>query len=233
MKLKTILLATALVCGAPTIVAAQEATASVNFGAASSYQFRGVNQNVNDETQIFGGADVSFGSFYVGGWASNADFGTDANLEVDAYAGFKPKLGPVQLDLGVLGYFYPQEEDLRIFEVKAAATVANEAGMSLTGSVFYSPEAGKDGPAYVYGEIAAAAPIPGAKIGPFALSVNGAVGTATYDDNLFLPDYTNWKVGLTAATESGWAVDLFYTDTNNDDLETYKAKTVLQLKRTF
>lgn len=233
MKLQTILLATALVCGAPTIAAAQEATTTVNFGAASSYQFRGVNQNVSDETQIFGGADVSYGDFYIGTWASNADFGSKANLEIDAYAGFKPKLGPVQLDIGVLGYFYPQEKDLRIFEVKGAATIANEAGMSLTGSVFYSPEAGKDGPAYVYGEISASAPIPGAKIGPFALSVNAAIGSATYDTNPNLPDYANWKVGLTAATESGWAVDLFYTDTDVSNNVLYKEKTVVQLKRTF
>jgi uncharacterized protein (TIGR02001 family) len=233
MKLKAILLATALICGAPTIVAAQEATTSVNFGAASSYQFRGVNQNVKDDTQIFAGADVSYGSFYIGTWVSNADFGTKANLEVDGYAGFKPKLGPVQFDLGVLGYLYPQEKDLRIFEAKAAATIANEAGMSLTGSAFYSPEAGKNGPSYWYGEIAVAAPIPGAKLGPFGLSVNAAVGTATYETNPTLPDYTNWKVGVTAATESGWAVDLFYTDTDVSDNVLYKAKTVVQLKRTF
>jgi uncharacterized protein (TIGR02001 family) len=233
MKLKAILLATALICGAPTIVAAQEATSSVNIGAASSYQFRGVNQNAKEDVQIFAGADVAYGDFYVGTWASNVDFGSKANLEIDAYAGFKPKLGPVQLDLGVLAYLYPQEKDLRIFEAKAAATIANEAGMSLTGSAFYSPESGKDGPSYWYGEVAVAAPIPGAKLGPFDLSVNASVGTANYETNPTLPDYTNWKVGVTAATESGWAVDLFYTDTDVSDNVLYEGKTVVQLKRTF
>jgi uncharacterized protein (TIGR02001 family) len=235
MNFKALLLATALVCGTPAIASAQEATTStsVNIGAASNYMFRGVNQNVSDEIQVFGGIDVSAGSFYVGTWLSNVDFGTDANLEIDAYAGFKPKLGPVQLDLGVLGYFYPQEENLRIFEVKAAGTIANEAGMSLTGSAFYSPEAGKDGPSYWYGELAAAVPIPGAKVGPFAFTLNASVGTADYETNLALPDYTNWKLGVTAATESGWAVDLFYTDTDVSDNVLYEGKTTLQLKRTF
>lgn len=234
MKFRTILLAATLICGAPTIALAQDAAeTSVNFGAASSYQFRGVNNNVSDEIQIFGGLDVSAGDFYVGTWLSNVDFGSKAKLEVDVYAGFKPKLGAIQLDLGVLGYFYPQEKDLRIFEAKAAATVANEAGMSLTGAVFYSPEAGKDGPSYWYGELAGVAPIPGAKVGPFALSLNAAVGTATYETNLTLPDYTNWKVGVTAATESGWAVDLFYTDTDVSDNVLYEGKTVVQLKRSF
>jgi uncharacterized protein (TIGR02001 family) len=235
MNFKTLLLATALVCGTPAIASAQEATTttSVNIGAASNYMFRGVNQNVNDDIQVFGGIDVSAGSFYVGTWLSNVDFGTKANLEIDAYAGFKPKLGPVQLDLGVLGYFYPQEDNLRIFEVKAAGTIANEAGMSLTGSAFYSPEAGKDGPSYWYGELAAAVPIPGAKVGPFAFTLNASVGTADYETNLALPDYTNWKLGVTAATESGWAVDLFYTDTDVSDNVLYEGKTTLQLKRTF
>lgn len=235
MNFKTLLIATAMMCGMPAMASAQDAaaTTSVNFGAASNYIFRGVNQNVSDDVQIFGGIDVSAGMFYVGGWASNADFGTKANLEIDAYAGFKPKVGPVQLDFGVLGYFYPQETDLRIFEAKASASIANEAGMSLTGSAFYSPEAGKDGPSYWYGELATAVPLPGAKLGPFAFSLNASVGTATYENNLLLPDYSNWKVGVTAATESGWAVDLFYTDTDIDDIETYKSKTTLQLKRTF
>jgi uncharacterized protein (TIGR02001 family) len=235
MNFKTLLLATALVCGTPVIASAQDAgaTTTVNFGAASNYMFRGVNQNVSDETQIFGGIDVSGGSFYIGTWLSNMDFGTKANLEVDAYAGFKPKLGPIQLDLGVAGYFYPQEADLRIFEAKATATIANEAGMSLTGSSFYSPEAGKDGPSYWYGEISGALPIPGAKLGPFGLTLNAAVGTATYENNLVYPDYTNWKLGVTAATSSGWAVDLFYTDTDVSDNPLYEGKTTVQLKRSF
>jgi uncharacterized protein (TIGR02001 family) len=233
MKLKAILLATALVWGVPSLAAAQEATTTVNFGAASSYQFRGVNQNVQDDTQVFAGADIGYGSFYIGTWASNVDFGTKANLEVDIYGGYKPKVGPVQLDFGVIAYLYPQEKNLRIYEAKAAATVANEAGMSLTGSVFYSPEAGKDGPSYWYGEIGAGVPIPGAKVGPFALSLNGSVGTATYENNLVLPDYTNWKIGVTAATSNGWAVDLFYTDTDVANNALYEGKTVVQLKRTF
>jgi hypothetical protein len=53
------------------------------------------------------------------------------------------------------------------------------------------------------------------------------------EENLLLESYTNWKVGLTAATESGWAVDLFYTDTDVDGLKPFEGKGVVQLKRTF
>lgn len=233
MNFKAILLASALVCGAPTLAAAQDVTTSVNFGVASSYQFRGINQNVNDDIQVFAGADVSAGNFYVGTWASNVDFGGEANLEVDFYAGYKPKLGNVQLDFGVLTYLYPQDTDLNLIEAKAAATIANEAGMSLTGSIFYSPEAGKNGPSYWYGEIGAALPIPNAKVGPFSFTVNGSIGTQEFESGFGFADYSNWKLGVTAATSTGWAVDLFYTDTDVSNATLLEGKTVLQLKRTF
>jgi uncharacterized protein (TIGR02001 family) len=234
MNLKSLLLSAALISAAPAVVLAQDAaTTTANIGVASSYQFRGVNQNVNNDTQIFGGLDVSGGSFYIGTWLSNVDFGGDANLEVDIYAGYKPKLGPVSLDLGVLAYFYPEDDDLRVFEAKAAGTIANEAGASLTGSVFYSPEAGKDGPSYWYGELAGSVPLSNVKLGPFALSLTGSVGTADYESGFALKDYTNWKVGFSAASENGWVADLFYTDTDISNDKLYEGKTVVQLKRNF
>jgi uncharacterized protein (TIGR02001 family) len=234
MNLKSLLLSSALICAVPAVASAEDSVeVSANVGVASSYQFRGVNQNVNDDAQIFGGLDVSAGKFYVGTWLSNVDFGGDANLEVDIYAGYKPTLGPIALDLGILAYLYPEEDDLRIFEAKAAGTIANEAGASLTGSVFYSPEYGKDGPSYWYSELGGSVPLSDAKLGPFALSLTGSAGFADFEAGSALPDYTNWKVGFSAATESGWVVDLFYTDTdvNNDKL--YEGKTVVQLKRNF
>lgn len=233
MKLKALLLATALISGAPAIASAQEATTIVNFGIANNYIFRGADQNPFDGSlngmQVFGGADVSYGNFYVGTWASNVDYGK-AQFEIDTYVGFKPKLGPVTLDLGVLAYFYPQDQDNNIIEVKAAASVANEAGMSLTGSLFYSPEGSEFTDGYLYGEISGSAAIPGAKLGPFAFSVNGAIGSQAFDNGL--GDYNNWKVGVTAATESGWAIDVFYTDTDLDAFG-YDQATTVQLKRTF
>jgi hypothetical protein len=38
---------------------------------------------------------------------------------------------------------------------------------------------------------------------------------------------------VTAATENGWAIDAFYTDTDVDDNVLYEGKAVLQLKKTF
>ena len=54
--------------------------------------------------------------FYAGVWASNLDFGGDfagndiANIEIDLYAGIKPKTGRITWDLGVIYYAYPELE---------------------------------------------------------------------------------------------------------------------------
>ncbi|GIU66355.1 TorF family putative porin [Candidatus Phycosocius spiralis] len=290
MKLKELLLVTALLSGTPAVAMAQEATTSVNLGAASSYQFRGVNQNVDNSGQVFGGVDVSTNSFYVGTWFSNVNFdstsklldlinesgvdldalneiidvnsliggGSKANLEVDIYGGFRPTIGNFTLDFGLLAYTYPQEPDLLVYEGKFATTYTTKSGIALTGSAFYSPNNGKDGPSTWYLEAAASAPIPQVKLGPFSLSVNASYGNYRSDTKVLqlIPDeliefvpqeildilpgssYNNWKIGLTAATEKGWAVDLFYTDTDLNDLklfgvETYESRVVLQLKKSF
>ena len=61
---------------------------------------------------IQGGFDATCGIFYAGVWASNLDFGGDAsgdiaNIEIDLYAGIKPKTGRITWDLGVIYYTYP------------------------------------------------------------------------------------------------------------------------------
>ena len=237
MKFKALLLATALVCGVPAVASAQDTSLTVNVGAASSYQFRGVDQNLDNKGQVFAGADVASGSFYAGTWLSNVDFGSKANLEVDLYGGFKPTIGDITLDFGVLAYTYPQDSKLLVYEGKFAGTYTMKSGVALTGSAFYSPNYGKDGPSYWYWEAAVSAPIPNAKIGPFSLSANASFGTVAAESidpkTDPLPDYNNWKVGLTAATEDGWAVDVFYTDTDVSNNKLYEGKGVIQLKRSF
>lgn len=231
MKMKAILLATATVLAFPAAAAAQEGpTGSGNVAITTDYVWRGVSQtNENPAFQL--GYDIASDMFYVGTWASNVDFGGDEQFEWDIYAGVKPTLGPVTFDFGVLGYLYPQDSNLNTWEVKAAGTVAAESGLAATVSLFYSPEVGNDGPSSLYSELAVSAPIPGATIGPFSLSVGASVGNYAFDNPGV--DYTNWKVGITAATESGWAIEAAYTDTDLDGVETAEGRGILTLKRTF
>ncbi|MBU3750980.1 MAG: hypothetical protein FGM52_11110, partial [Mycobacterium sp.] len=74
---------------------------SFNVGAASDYVFRGFSQT-DSGPQVYGGADMSIGIFYAGTWLSNVDFGDSTDMEYDLYAGFKPTVGPVSLDVGIV-----------------------------------------------------------------------------------------------------------------------------------
>src|SRR5215204_4742658 len=75
-----------------------------NIGAATEYVFRGFSQT-DEDPQVFGGIDATIGTIgYAGVWVSNVDFLDSTDLEIDLYAGIKPKVGAVTFDLGVIYY---------------------------------------------------------------------------------------------------------------------------------
>jgi uncharacterized protein (TIGR02001 family) len=231
MKIKNILLATVALLSAPVAASAQEAlSVSGNVALTTDYVWRGVSQS-DGGFALSGGLDAGTDLVYFGTWLSNVDFNTEAELEWDIYAGVKPTLGPVTFDFGVLAYLYPQESNLNTFEGKAAATIAAESGLSATLALYYSPDVSGSGASSVYTELGFSAPIPGATVGPFSLSVGGAVGSYSYDHSF--TDYNNWRLALTAATESGWAIEAAYTDTDYDGGDIYEGRGILTLKRTF
>jgi uncharacterized protein (TIGR02001 family) len=228
MNLKTLLLASALVA-VPAAASAFEYEVTRNVGISSDYVWRGVSQSSGDPS-LFGGVDLSSGMFYAGVWAGQVDFGTDANAEVDFYAGVKPSLGPVTLDLGVLYYAYPQETDLNLVEIKAAAGVDLGGGFSLTGSTFYSPEVGDGGPSSFYAELAAGYDIP-VDAGPFDLSLAASIGNYDYEDTL--DSYVNYRLAVSGATESGWTLVGAYTDTDLDNVDTADGRFSVSLTKGF
>jgi len=80
-----------------------------NATLASDYRFRGISQTDKDPA-FQGGFDVVHSSgFYAGNWNSNIDalFFSGANLEMDVYGGYKMSLGNINLDFGLLYYYYP------------------------------------------------------------------------------------------------------------------------------
>jgi uncharacterized protein (TIGR02001 family) len=81
---------------------------SYNVGAATDYIFRGIDQTTAiSEGEAFGGVDaVIFKQFYAGVWVSNTGESGLGGVETDVYGGWKPSLGPVGLDLGVITYNY-------------------------------------------------------------------------------------------------------------------------------
>jgi uncharacterized protein (TIGR02001 family) len=96
---------------APAPAATPEHTLSFNVGLASDYRYRGISQS-RLKPALSGGADYSHSSgLYAGTWLSSIkwikDGGGDAPLEWDVYGGYKGTAGPVNFDVGVLRYQYP------------------------------------------------------------------------------------------------------------------------------
>ena len=201
---------------------------SFNVGAATDYVFRGVSQT-DENPQVFGGVDATLGSIaYAGVWASNVDFGDSTDFEFDLYAGVRPTVGAVSLDLGVTYYGYadqPSGANWDYWEGKIAASVP--AGPATLGAaVFYSPEfTGKTGEAWYY-EANATVAIPNSRF-----SVSGAVGHQTVDE---AGDYTTWNLGVGFALTDNIGIDVRYWDTDVHEWgKLYDSRVVAGLKLAF
>ncbi len=218
---------------APVVESARKFEWSVNIGATSDYVFRGISQTLEDPT-VQGGVDFSYGMFYTGVWASGVDFiegspppgSGDASVEVDVYGGIKPKLGPVEFDVGVIGYLYPGAQDVIVpnalgqvtdrlnldyLEIKGGASYSIR-GLSLSGAVYYSPdqfaESGQAwtpeaGIGYEFQSIRGVTP-----------TIDGLVGAYYFEDDSSL-DYVYWNVGLALAVEK-FTFDFRYWDTDSN-----------------
>ena len=195
---------------------AEELKLSYNVGVASDYIFRGIS-NTNTDPEIFGGVDATYGIGYVGVWTSNVDFGTPhPDQEIDVYAGVRPVVGPVNLDLGVIYYGYTKDKNgapgsFSYTEVKAAASTA--VGPATVGAaVYYSPEFPSKGGEAIYYELNGSIPV-GEK-----LTLSGAVGRQDVDADGYFSglgnSYNTFNLGVSAAVTDHLTADLRYSDTS-------------------
>lgn len=201
--------------------ASAEASFSGNVALTSDYVFRGISQSDSD-IAIQGGFDYSNDigvPIYVGAWGSSIDFGLDGTVEVDVYAGIKPMLGPVTLDIGVIGYFYPGLDsafDADMVELKLGAGISPAEGFDISAALYYSPDftftGGDD--SGLYAEIKASYAIPET---PF--TVSGAFGNQDVDVAGYYgaagDNYTTWNIGGSVSFY-GFGADLRYFDTDLD-----------------
>lgn len=200
-----------------------------NFGAATDYIFRGVT-NTNEKTQGFAGADLTYNMFYAGVWTSNVDFSefgdTKTSEEVDLYAGVKPTLGPINLDIGAIYYGYlrqPKPSNVDYWEFYGKATHAFGPA-TIGASVYWSPEfTGKTGTGWYYEGNAAYTITP-------KWSVSGAVGHQSIEAG---GSYTTWNAGVTFAPIGNIALDVRYYDTDVCCIDAYKGRVVAAVKATF
>ena len=199
-----------------------------NLGAASDYVFRGASQT-GGRPEAFGGADVALGGLgYAGTWLSNVRLAGRSGLEYDLYAGVRPSLGPVALDLGLVRYGYarkPAPASQDFVEWKATASLplgpANLGGALYHTADFY----GRLGAATYY-EINADTRLPGGKF-----SVSGALGRQQISR---APDYSTWNLGLGYAVTEHLGFDLRYWDTGRHELgDIYRSRLAFGLKAAF
>ncbi len=225
-----------LICGAFAAVAAapafaQEVTVSGNVALTTDYAFRGISQT-DQSPAIQGGLDLSAGSFYLGTWASNINFGTGgANLELDVYGGYKFAAGPVNFDVGIIGYLYPSAADdgaeLDYWEGYVKPSIALSDSFTLGGAIYYSPEfTGESGDGFYY-------EVNGAFTVNPSLSFSGAVGMQSVDTDGFFfgeDEYTTWNVGGTY-NALGLGFDLRYVGTDIDDVEIADSRVIFSVKK--
>lgn len=180
-----------------------------NAAAVSDYVFRGASQS-NEDPAFQAGVDVTAGSFYVGAWGSNVDFGDDTQAEFDIYGGYRTEAAGFAFDVGVVSYLYtaaPDGADYDYVEFKAAASRAFGPA-TIGAAVYYSPDFfGAADEEAVYSEVNAGfSPID-------KVTISGAVGFQYMDVS---DDYTTWNLGATYAFTDNIAVDLRYHDTDVD-----------------
>jgi uncharacterized protein (TIGR02001 family) len=223
--------ALAAVTAAPAF--AQEVTVSGNVALATDYAFRGVSQT-DESPAIQGGFDAAFGDsgFYAGTWASNINFGTGGgNLELDVYGGYKFALGPVAMDVGVIGYYYPGASDdaaeLDYYEGYVKPSIALSEQFTLGGAVYWSPEfTGESGDGVYY-------EVNGAFVASPELTFSGAVGMQSVDAAGFFAgedDYMTWNAGGTYSA-MGLGFDLRYVATDVDNASIYDDRVIFSIKK--
>jgi len=222
-----LLAATATVAMGGAALADDSPTVAFNIGAASDYVFRGISQT-DEGGQVFGGADLTAGKLYAGTWLSNVDFNNGTTMEYDLYAGYKPTVGPVALDLGVIYYGYANKPsgsgDEAYTEIKVAGSVPVGKG-TIGAAVYYSPEFPFKSGAATYVELNGSVPVDD------KWSLSGAVGHQDVDYN---GDYNTWNLGVSYALTSHVGLDLRYWDTDEHSFgKIYDGRVAASIKATF
>jgi len=181
---------------------------SGNVALSTDYVFRYISQTM-EEPSISGGFDLAFGEtgLYAGTWASNVDFGDDANIEVDFYGGWATEFGNgLGFDVGIIDYeYFDDNNNPNILEIYAGLSY------SIASATFYygvDNELGQGGGTDNYWWLEGALEY---DFGPAALT--GTVGRFESDD--FNDEYVGWSVGVSTAA-LGLGFDLTYYDTDSD-----------------
>ncbi|HEX5127831.1 MAG TPA: TorF family putative porin [Rhodocyclaceae bacterium] len=202
-----------------------------NLTLASEYIYRGIAQT-NRKPAVQGGMDYAapYG-FYLGTWASNISWLSDAcsagsscngpvsaPMEWDFYGGYKFDAGPLSFDFGVLKYYYPgtfpagfvNPDTLEVYGATSWKFMSFKYSRSV--SDLFGAESVqtdgtlKDSKGSQYFDLSAN-PDLGA-----GFTLNAHIGRQLVA-NFPGASYTDWKLGVTKDVKS-WNVSLAYIGTN-------------------
>ena len=214
----------------PVVAPAPRACAlSANVALATEYVFRGVSQTAEGPA-VQGGFDATCGIFYAGVWASNLDWGVSGtDIEMDWYAGIKPKTGRITWDLGVIYYSYPSSTeaftgfDNNYVEIKVGGSAEVWKDGTLGVTVFFSPDYQFETGNVWTIETGFSQVLP--KIGMFTPTFSALVGYQVGDDAGYRAritgagddNYLYWNAGVSFGFLEKWSLDLRYWDSNLSD----------------
>lgn len=105
---------------------------------ASDYNFRGISQsNRQGSYQTFFEAQFFNNLAYAGFYTWQVRLPTQPDFEFDLTAGIRPVFGKLSLDLGVLYYFYPNEQRLVNTATRTFLSTANSDFIEYAGKALY------------------------------------------------------------------------------------------------
>ena len=187
-----VLLAGALVLS--SIGAAQaDSSFTVTPALVSDYDFRGISQTAKDPALQVGATYTGDSGFYLGGWASNVNFGAgDPKTEIDLTTGYTwgDAKASGAFDAGVVYYTYVSKSDYNYPEVYLGYTKD-----WFNAKVFYSWDFGGLGQTAWYLSTTGTFPLPS----DFALVAHAGYSTGDYWDKNYGNGYVDWSVGVTKA----------------------------------
>ena len=186
-RMKTLPLLALMAAAAVGTAARAEVSSTVTL--ASDYDFRGISQSAKDPSLQLSLDWAGESGFYVGGWASNVDFGPDtaSDVELDIYAGYTGNItDDFTYDFSVTQYSYFDRDD----KVDYAEAAFGLAYQGFSTKFWYAWDYGNTGLAARYVEANLELPLPK----DFGLLLHAGQSSGEYwaDDK-----YTDYAIGLT------------------------------------
>jgi uncharacterized protein (TIGR02001 family) len=193
--------------------AAAQAEVSSTWTLTNDYDFRGASQSAKDPAVQASIDYANESGWYVGAWASNVDFGDDADVdyEVDLYTGFsggeEEGLG---WDVGLVYYAYPDDSDLNYPEIYGKLSYG-----IFSGALFFSNDYVNSSESAFYASGDVSVPLPE----NFSLIGHAGYSFGDYwdgEEGESSSDYIDWSVGV-GYTVGNFELALKWVDTTLDE----------------